>query len=99
MIKFFTPVGWVAYQTTDYETHLFGGAGICDECGTHVPVGYLVPVLNHWQCPKCFAEWMMSSKFYPSDVDFEKSYIDYYEKIIPVDYAGYLIKLEGVSLW
>ena len=30
MIKFKTPVGWIAYQTTAKETFLIGGACICD---------------------------------------------------------------------
>lgn len=47
-----TKRGLIAYHTTAAETTLIGGMGICDECGKASPDGYLVPVLNHWQCPE-----------------------------------------------
>lgn len=54
MRKMLTKAGLIAYHTTAAEITLIGGFGICDECGKHSHEGYLVPVLNHWQCPKCF---------------------------------------------
>lgn len=79
--KFKISVGWTVYQTTDTETQIFGGLGICDSCINSSEIGYLVPVMNHWLCPKCFLEWASRANFYSSDVPFEKSYIDYYENL------------------
>ncbi len=85
MIKSKISCGWTFYKTTLEEILSFGGLGICDDCGEfHPEGGFLVPVLNHWMCQKCFDEWKSRAKFYSSDLDFEQSYIKLYESHIAV---------------
>lgn len=85
MRKFKTKNGYVAYKTTVAEIMRTGGFGICDECGTHPPEsGYLVPVLNHWQCEACFNDFQENVGFYPEDLPYERSRAAYYESMIPV---------------
>lgn len=79
-----TKRGLIAYHTTAAETCLIGGLGICDDCGTASPDGYLVPVLNHWQCPACFKDWANRAKHYPEDDEFEIRTARYYESRIPM---------------
>lgn len=84
MKKLQTKAGLIAYHTTAAETTLIGGMGICDECGKAPPDGYLVPVLNHWQCPECFKDWAERAKYYPEDEPFERKNAAYYEARIPL---------------
>jgi len=85
MIKFKNQVGWTVYKITADECFFFGGSSICDECNKICSSGgYLVPVLNHFMCVVCFNEWNSCCSFYPEDLGFEKSNIDYYERILPV---------------
>jgi hypothetical protein len=49
--------GYIAFEMTKEENMRIGGFGICDECNTPTDKGYLIPVLNHYQCPHCFKEW------------------------------------------
>lgn len=84
MKKIRTKRGLIAYHTTAAETTLIGGMGICDECGAAPPDGYLVPVLNHWQCPDCFRDWAGRAKYYPEDAPFERRNARYYESRIPL---------------
>lgn len=79
MRKMLTKAGLIAYHTTAAEITLIGGFGICDECGKHSHEGYLVPVLNHWQCPKCFNDWKDRARYYPEDAPFERHTAAYYE--------------------
>lgn len=81
------PNGLIYYETTAAETCLIGGMGICDECGEHRPRGYLVPVLNHWMCSKCFEDWSKRAKHYPEDDHFELKCATYYEAMIPCENA------------
>ena len=84
MEKFYTKNGLIAYKTTVSEIYSIGGFGICDECGAHPPeVGYLVPVLNHWQCEECFKDWSDRAKYYPEDAPYEAKRATYYEARIP----------------
>lgn len=84
MVKFKTSVGWIAYKTTTAEIMSIGGFGICDECNeAQLNGGYLVPVLNHWMCQKCFDEWKKTANYYPQDAPIEKKNSEYYEKLIP----------------
>ena len=85
MIKFKNKVGWTVYRISAAECYSFGGLAICDDCNTFCPKGgYLVPVLNHFMCDKCYNDWNNRCKFYPEDLDFENSIIKYYENILPV---------------
>lgn len=86
MRKFKMRCGHIAYEASTLETVFIGGAGICDDCGNFAKTGYLVPVLNHYQCPDCFAEFQSRAKFYPEDLWFERSYAGHWEKLIPVTY-------------
>lgn len=83
MVKFKNKVGCTVYRITAEECYAFGGLGICDECNSFSSYGYLIPVLNHFMCPSCYREWNLDCKFYPEDLDFEASYIRYYENILP----------------
>lgn len=84
MEKFYTKSGYIAYKTTFLEITRIGGLGICDECGTvHLEGGYLVPVLNHWQCEECFNDWQSRATYYPEDAPFEARTAKYYEAMIP----------------
>lgn len=85
MKKFVTPQGYTAYSCSATETTLLGGIGICDDCGKFAPVGYLVPVLNHYMCLKCFEDWKHFSRYYPEDIPFEAKNADYYESRIPME--------------
>lgn len=76
--------GLTAYRTTALELVLIGGFGICDECNSRPPEGYLVPVLNHWMCPKCFDEWKDTGKYNPQDAPIEARNCRYYESKIPI---------------
>jgi hypothetical protein len=84
MKKIKTEIGHTAYETTVTELILIGGFGICDECNEFAPKGYLVPVLNHYQCPKCFENWSKRAKFYSEDVEFERRTEFYYESKMPM---------------
>ncbi len=80
-----TKAGLIVYKTTMAEITLIGGMGICDECGKpSLDGGYLVPVLNHWQCEDCFKEWADSAKHYPEDDHIERRNAEYYEAMIPL---------------
>lgn len=84
MEKFHTKSGLIAYKTTVEEIMSIGGLGICDECGEFsFDGGFLVPVLNHWQCKECFEDWQSRAKYYPEDAPFEARYARYYENVIP----------------
>lgn len=79
--------GYTAYKALWSETMMIGGLGICDECNKFAPEGYLVPVLNHYQCPKCHEDWRERAVYYPEDVWSEKRYEQYYESHIPLSYV------------
>lgn len=84
MKKMHTKSGLIAYKTTTEEIQRIGGIGICDECGkASFEGGYLIPVLNHWQCPDCFDEWQQRAKYYPEDEPIEARNASYYEAMIP----------------
>lgn len=84
MQKLLTPHGYIAYRTTTAEIQSIGGLGVCDECGEHHPEGgYLVPVLNHWMCEKCFNEWESDARYYPEDIPVQNRRAAYYESLIP----------------
>ena len=86
MIKVKTKNGLTAYFTTIGEINSIGGLGICDDCGSMPRLGgYLVPILNNWQCPDCYEEWQARAKRYPEDDEFEQEMIKYYESVLEVD--------------
>lgn len=84
MEKIKIPNGLFAYRATAEETFKIGGFGTCDECGQFAAKGYLVPVLNHYQCPKCFREFKYYSSNYPEDLPFQQRTMEYFESKIPV---------------
>ena len=85
MKKVITKGGLIAYKTTSQELQLIGGLGICDECNTAPGSGYLVPVLNHWMCDKCYEDWQRRAKRYPEDDPIEQKNARYYEAMIPLE--------------
>lgn len=87
MKKMKTLQGYIAYSCSAIETTLIGGIGVCDDCGRSSPVGYLVPVLNHYMCPDCFNGWIRRGSFYPEDLPFEARTAAYFESRIPVEGA------------
>lgn len=89
--------GHVFYGVTSSELSNILGLGICDECGTFAEQGYLIPILNHYQCPSCFINCHLHTckKVYLDDLPIEKRYINFYEKHIPVTFDNSsLVELE-----
>ena len=84
MKKFHLKNGLIVYESTAAEITLIGGLGICDECNLREPIGYLIPVLNHWMCKSCFEDWKTRARHYPEDDYIEKRNADYYERFIPL---------------
>lgn len=85
MKKFTMRCGHIAYKARWIDTIYIGGYAICDDCGEDTAQGYLVPVLNHYQCPYCFKEFEEHAKYYPEDLWFERKISEYWEKMIPLD--------------
>lgn len=85
MKKFGSKQGYTVYKVRREQLALIGGLGICDECNDTPDFGYLVPVLNHYQCPKCFEEWNNNHSYYYDDIDFQNKYAKIYE-----DRIGYI---------
>ena len=83
MKRFSMRCGHFAYSVKASETFYLGGLGICDDCGARPGDGYLVPVLNHFQCPDCFNDFESRAKYYPEDVPFEEQMMRYWERVIP----------------
>lgn len=79
MKKFLSKQGYVVYKVRREQLALIGSLGICDECNECSEYGYLIPVLNHYQCPNCFEEWNNNHTYYPEDLWFEKEYVACYE--------------------
>lgn len=67
------------------ETAKFGGIGICDRCNNSAPTGYLVCVLNHWYCEKCYREWEARAKYYPEDSVYEEKNFNRYKKVLSIE--------------
>ena len=85
MIKNHLSNGLTYYRVTVPELRLIGGLGICDDCGaTPLEGGYLVPVLNHYQCKRCFEDWSSRAKHYSEDDWFEEIQMKYWEYVIPI---------------
>jgi len=85
MKKIKTKAGYIAYETTIEENMLLGGRGVCDDCNSSVPNGYLVPVLNHYVCLECYKDFDDRSKYYPEDIPFETKNAAYFEAMIPME--------------
>lgn len=84
MEKIKIPNGLFAYRATAEDTFKIGGFGTCDDCGQFAAKGYLVPVLNHYQCPRCFHEFKSFAKNYPEDLSFQQRTMEYFESKIPL---------------
>lgn len=81
MKKFKSKCGYIVYETTPKECILItGGFGICDMCAKTDKKIFLVPVLNHALCIKCFETWNERAVFYKEDLPFERVFQDIYEK-------------------
>ena len=85
MKKLTLPNGYISYSCSAFETGLLGGMGVCDDCGRFSPRGYLVPILNHYMCPKCFDDWKHRCRYYPEDIPYESKNAAYYESRIPME--------------
>lgn len=87
-----TDKGFIVYRASAEEVARLGGYGVCDHCNEFALSGYLIPVLNHYLCEKCFDEWIKESTYYPEDVEIENRTAEYYENLIPVE--KYVIKVK-----
>ena len=81
-IKFINEKGFTVYEMTGVETMEFGGYGICDYCNRAALKGYLIPVLNHYYCEKCYNNWLERAEYYEEDRWFEERKIEYYDSIL-----------------
>lgn len=80
MRKFKSKCGYVVYKTTPKECiEITNGFGICDMCAKPDKTIYLVPVLSHALCQKCYDDWNERAVFYEDDLWFEKIYIETWE--------------------
>lgn len=84
MEKFKMDCGLIAYRATAEDTFSFFGGGICDECGEFAPKGFLIPVLNHYQCESCFHEFQDRAVYYSEDAEFEHRTAAFFEEHIPI---------------
>lgn len=57
MKKFTAKNGYLAYNVDFEEVSKLGGLAFCDDCNQYATEGFLVPVLNYYMCPQCFARW------------------------------------------
>jgi len=79
MLKFKSKVGYLIYEATAADTEKLGGLGICDDCNNYSETGFLVAILNHYMCPKCYAEWNEGSRMYSEDLPVERKHESYYD--------------------
>lgn len=94
MKKFLSKQGYVVYKVRRDQLVLIGGLGVCDECNYSSEYGYLIPVLNHYQCPKCFDEWNNHHTYYEEDLLFQDGYVEFYENEIGVINSFYSFVLK-----
>ena len=85
MRKIKTKCGYTAYITSKSEVQLLGGFGLCDHCNTLQRTGYLVPVLNHFLCERCYNDFDERAIYYRQDIAVETRNADYYESVIPLE--------------
>ena len=84
--KFKIDQGWTIYETSIQEILNWGGHGICDHCNeTMLLGGFLVPVLNHCICEKCFEEWKPRATMHKEDLPIEAKNIEYYDDILELE--------------
>lgn len=98
MTKHHLPNGLTYYHCQAFELLFIGGLGICDDCGFIPTHGYLVPVLDHYQCPECFADWSARCKHYPEDDWFEQINIRYWESRLPLGFEAYDYTLDDFPI-
>lgn len=73
--------GYIVYETSLTEcVRITDGYGICDMCAKPSFKLYLIPVLNSAYCEKCFNDWNERAIYYKEDLDFESSYVKFFEK-------------------
>ena len=78
-----TTKGYVYYYMRAIDTlEIFGGCGICDDCGKFTILGIYVPVLNHYLCLDCYKSFMKTCKYYLEDKWFEDLNIKYVDRQI-----------------
>lgn len=67
----------------DQVIKIFGGLGICDNCGHSKSYGYLVPVMGRkWFCTECHVRWENFGKFHPEDVSYEGMVLEEFKDAI-----------------
>ena len=78
-----TKKGHIVFEVQAEETFKLGGLGICDECYDIVyGTGYLVPVLNNFQCPNCHKEWIGFANYYEEDKEFEEKMANFFRTVL-----------------
>lgn len=80
--------GFLVIEMTGKETHLLGGRGICDWCGSPSDDGFYVAVLNNWYCPRCYDDWCERSVRYTEDIRAEKRNFNQKCNILGIDDRG-----------
>ena len=67
-----TPQGFSYVDVSLFETILWGGAGICADCGEVSRDLKLIWVIRDTFCDKCFNEWLERCKSYSKkDVEYD----------------------------
>lgn len=85
MKKFTAKNGHLAYSADFEEISKLGGLAICDSCNEYATEGFLVPVLNYYMCPKCFARWESTADYFSEDSRYESQTAQYFERVISND--------------
>lgn len=84
--KFKNAKGFVIYKitTSDYiilkAYHYLGG--ICDSCNNSIVSGYYIPVMHYFMCESCYQDWSIKATYYDEDMNYEKSNIKAFEKVL-----------------
>ena len=66
---FYTKQGYSYVKCTKEESFSWGGAAICDSCGSVMNDDiYLIYILASAYCPKCFEKWSNNATEYEDDI-------------------------------
>lgn len=70
--------GFLVLDVSRFEILCCGGFGICDSCNNTTSSGFYIAVLNSWQCPDCYNQWMLTAKRYDEDSEVESRNYKFY---------------------
>lgn len=63
----------------DEMADMLDSPGVCDQCNRMPDEGYLIAVLNHWNCPECTKEFIGRAMRYEEDIPIEEKNYEYYK--------------------